>query len=88
MLRQILSESSVVYFLQMASLTGGTAPVTAQAAPAPAPADDACLAGGDDGCLNPELAQNLRVAAVFIILASSTLGIWLPVIAGELLMIS
>ena len=65
----------------MASLTGAAAPVTAQAA---APAADACLAGGDDGCLDTELSRNLRIAAVFIILASSTLGIWLPVIAGEL----
>ena len=78
----------MVCFLQMASLTSAAAPVTAQAAPAPAPAADACSAGGDDGCLNPELAQNLRIAAVFIILASSTLGIWLPVIAGKVPMIS
>ena len=67
----------------MSSLIGAGAPMGDQAlAPAPG-TPDACSAGGDDGCFNPDLARNLRIAAVFIILAASTLGIWLPVIAGE-----
>jgi hypothetical protein len=63
----------------MADIIGALAP----AAPAPTPTVDSCAAGGDDSCTDPVTAQNLRIAAVFIILASSTLGIWLPVIAGE-----
>ncbi len=65
--------------MQMAEITGALVPV----APAPAPTTDPCAAGGDDSCTDPATAQNLRIAAVFIILASSTLGIWLPMIAGE-----
>ena len=66
--------------MQMVDTIGALAP----AAPAPAPTVDSCAAGGDDSCTDPVTAQNLRIAAVFIILASSTLGIWLPVIAGEI----
>ena len=68
--------------MQMADLTSALAPFAGEA-PAPAPIADACAAGADDGCSDPEAAQNLRIAAVFIILAASTLGIWLPVIIGE-----
>ena len=50
---------------------------------AAAPAADPCGAGADDGCTDPDFAQKLRIGAVFILLVSSTLGVWLPVIAGE-----
>ena len=52
-------------------------------AAAPSPSADPCGAGADDGCTDPDFAQKLRIGAVFILLASSTLGVWLPVIAGE-----
>lgn len=72
----------VVCIMQMTDLTSPLAPFAGQA-PAPAPIGDACALGADDGCSDPEFAQKLRIAAVFIILATSTLGIWLPVIIGE-----
>ncbi len=52
------------------------------AAPSPSAADP-CAAGADDGCTDPDFALKLRIGAVFILLASSTLGVWLPFIAGE-----
>ncbi|CAL5221030.1 g3148 [Coccomyxa viridis] len=52
------------------------------AAPSPSAADP-CAAGADDGCTDPDFALKLRIGAVFILLASSTLGVWLPFIAGK-----
>ncbi len=56
----------VVCIMQMADLTSALAPFAGEA-PAPAPIGDACAAGADDGCSDPEAAQKLRIAAVFII---------------------
>ena len=67
----------------MASFIPALAPAAGDAAAAPAPDSGSCLGGQDDGCSNPEVAHSLRIAAVFIILATSSLGIWLPYIAGE-----
>ena len=67
----------------MASLTPVLAPSAGDAAAAPAPDSGSCLGGQADGCSNPAVAHSLRIAAVFIILAASSLGIWLPYIAGE-----
>ena len=57
--------------------------VVGSGAAAPSPSADLCAGGADDGCTDLGFAQKLRIGAVFIILASSTLGVWLPVIAGE-----
>ncbi|EIE23671.1 ZIP zinc/iron transport family [Coccomyxa subellipsoidea C-169] len=67
----------------MASVMTALGPV-ADAAAAPAPVEGgSCLGALENDCSNPELSHSLRIGAVFIILACSSLGIWLPYIAGK-----
>lgn len=55
----------------------------------PSPADvhdhdhESCLAEDESDCFDPQLAQTLRIAAVFIVLVCSAIGVWLPYVMGN-----
>ena len=57
--------------------------VMASAAPAAAPATDSCSPEAVDSCYDPALSRTLHIAAFFIILVCSTLGVYLPYVAGD-----
>lgn len=62
-----------------------TVPNSADGAAAPAPVDNSgsCLADQPGECFDADVARTLRIAAVFIILTCSTLGVWLPYVMGK-----
>ena len=70
----------------MADLISALSPSPVDAAAAPPHdhhEDISCLAQQEGNCLDPQLAQSLRIAAVFIILVCSSSGVWLPYVMGE-----
>ena len=67
----------------MADLISALSPSPADAAAAPPHEEISCLAQQEGDCLDPQLAQSLRIAAVFIILVCSSFGVWLPYVMGE-----
>lgn len=62
--------------------------VMASAAPAAAPATDSCSPEAVDSCYDPALSRTLHIAAFFIILVCSVLGVYLPYVAGDLATLS
>ncbi|CAL8471970.1 g11512 [Coccomyxa elongata] len=58
-------------------------PSPADAAAAPAPDSGSCLADQPGDCVDGQVAQSLRIGAVFIILACSSIGVWLPYVLGK-----
>ena len=58
-------------------------PSPADAAAAPALDSGSCLADQPGDCVDGQVAQSLRIGAVFIVLACSSIGVWLPYVMGE-----
>ncbi|BDA47590.1 Zinc transporter 5 [Coccomyxa sp. Obi] len=58
-------------------------PTTGDAAAAPAPDSGSCLADQAGDCVDADVAHSLRIGAVFIILACSTVGVCLPYVLGK-----